>query len=127
MNEEEYCPDMSWRCEIDIEEEMEEMRRWEFKENEWVIKKHIVTNVAYTIKDIIVLRVALEVMGALDSVRESIFRTMEEELKKIFDEFAEDEKLFGVYGKVNDSGVLAKQAARSSICFRETVEKLGLL
>ena len=127
LNEEEYCPDLSWWYEVDVEKEMEEMRRLEFKENEWMIKKHIVTNVAYTIKDIIVLRVALEVMGELDSVSESIFRTMEEELKKIFDKFAEDEKLFGVYGKVNDSDVLAKQAARSSICFREAVEKLGLL
>ena len=127
LNEEEYCPDLSWWYEVDVEKEMEEMRRLEFKENEWMIKKHIVTNVAYTIKDIIVLRVALEVMGELDSVSESIFRTMEEELKKIFDKFAEDEKLFGVYGKVNDYDVLAKQAARSSICFREAVEKLGLL
>lgn len=100
LNEEEYCPDLSWWYEVDVEKEMEEMRRLEFKENEWMIKKHIVTNVAYTIKDIIVLRVALEVMGELDSVSESIFRTMEEELKKIFDKFAEDEKLFGVYGKL---------------------------
>lgn len=56
LNEEEYCPDLSWWYEVDVEKEMEEMRRLEFKENEWMIKKHIVTNVAYTIKDIINLR-----------------------------------------------------------------------
>jgi len=69
----------------------------------------------------------LEIIGELDFGRENIFRTMEEELKKIFDEFTEDEKLFGVYGKVNDIDVAAKQAARSSICFRESIQKLGLL
>lgn len=127
LNEEDYCPAWHECCEVNIEKEVEEMSRWELKHNEQEIKKDMANSIAYTIKDIVIMRITLEIIGELDFGRENIFRTMEEELKKIFDEFTEDEKLFGAYGKVNDIDVAAKQAARSSICFRESIQKLGLL